>query len=96
MDKLKAVCRIERATMRPAIFYRETAEGNNADLTVYTQQEGHSNAALEYYRTDTRPAKTEEEKCACLWLIAQYAQIVGKYDNQQLVKRSPSLIIMPK
>lgn len=80
METLKAVCRIERATMRPAIFYRE-----GGDITVYTQQEGHSNAALEYYRADTRPAKSEEEKCAYLWLIAQYAQIVGKYDTQRLV-----------
>lgn len=84
MENLYAVCKIEKATMKPAIFYWE----NNRELTCYTQNEGHSSAALEYYRADTRPAKTEEEKCACLWLIAQYAQIVARYDNEQLIIRS--------
>ena len=87
MKNLNAVCRIEKATMRPAIFYRNEFK-NPYGLSCYTQEEGHSDAGMEYYRTNTRPAKTEEEKNACLWLVAKYAQIVGRYDNEQLIIRS--------
>lgn len=99
MKQLLATCRIEKATKRPAIFYwhefRDSFNRLNNVLTCYTQQEQHSDASLEYYRADTRPAKTEEERNACQCLIAQYAQIVGRYDNKQLVIRDrfPNVII---
>lgn len=92
MKQLHATCRIEKATKTPAIFYwhefRDTRNQLNRALTCYTQQEQHSGASYDYYRAETRPAKSEEERCACLWLVAQYAQIVGKYDNEQLVIRA--------
>lgn len=83
--ELHAVCRIEKQTGRPAIFYRNAGKfGKGSGLSVFTREEGHSDASATYYRAKTRLSASIPEHEACADLVRMYAQIVRKYDAVEL------------
>ena len=81
LQKLHAVVRIENQTNRAAIFYY----GERGNLCVYTVSEMHSEAALIYYRTATRPARTDVEITECAALVKHYADRLTRFDGKALV-----------
>lgn len=77
---LRAVCRIERATKRPIIIYKD-----NDGLTCYTREEQHSEMHPGYHRNQTRLANTFEESSACARLMMHYESRALQYDNQSII-----------
>jgi len=84
MEALNVVCRIEKQTKRPAIFYWNECKRT---LTCYTREEQHSEACYDYYRANTKPAKSEEDQAACASLFAHYTAYSAKYSEEKLVLR---------
>ena len=83
--QLHAVCRIEKLTGKPAIFYRNAGKfGRFDNLSVFTREEMHADASTAYYRAKTRPSASITEREACADLVHMYAQIVRKYDAVEL------------
>ena len=78
--QLHAVCRIEKQTGKPAIFYREEFSPR-MPLTVFTMEEGHSGACPEHYRSRTRPATTDESAI----IVKYYAKLCMDIDGQTLL-----------
>lgn len=78
-NTLYATVRIEKLTGKPAIFYRNDCKGT---LSCYTQEEQHSDAGLAYYRNNTRPARTDEERAQCDALAARYACLCERFGER--------------
>lgn len=81
---LHVVCRIEKLTCKPAIFYRNEKKFLGNELSCYTREEQHSDACLDYYRQKTRPSQSIPEREACADLVRHYAQLVRKYEGHDL------------
>jgi len=89
MKTLYATVRIENSTGKAAIFYRnEVKHGHAYVLSCYTREEQHSDASLLYYRTNTRPAKSDAEKAACERLVSHYTGVCAQYGGEKLAIRS--------
>ena len=87
LKPLRVVCRIEKATKKPAIFYRNPDKFDclSHALSCYTREEQHSDASIDYYRANTRPAKTAEEQAMCEALSVHYANYCLKYGGERLI-----------
>lgn len=81
MDIVRAVVRIERATKKPAIFYFDEFNG----LTCYTFADGHTEADIKYYRTNTKPAEMPKDIEACERLVKHYALICAKHKEMLVI-----------
>ena len=73
-----ATCRIEKQTKKPAIFFYDPDDG----LSVYTREEMHGTASIEYYRENTRLARNFGESSACVRLMQHYEALCAQYDKQ--------------
>ena len=81
---MKATCRIEKQTKKPAIFFYDPDDG----LSVYTREEMHGTASIEYYRENTRLARNFGESSACVRLMRHYADYLKQFDKQITYVRS--------
>ena len=79
MKHLHAVVRIDKQTLRPALFYR-----GQEGLECYTLEEQHSGTCREYYNDETRPARDDKEKAICDNMARHYAQRLKLYDDIEL------------
>lgn len=75
---MKATCRIEKQTKRPAIFFYDEF----GILSTYTREEMHGTACVEYYRENTRLAHNFEESSACVNLMQHYEIHCAKFNEQ--------------
>ena len=80
-NQISAVVRIEKDTGAPLIVFG--ADG------CYAHIGQHSSIAREYYRQDTRPARTPEERAACAALVREWNAQPGDLILRE-VKRLPA------
>lgn len=81
-NTLHAVVRIEKKTGKPAIFYRNPAKYRGYQLSVYTREEQHSEASVDYYRAHTRRSASILEREACANLVRHYAQLCRAHGEE--------------
>ena len=84
MNIIRAVCRIEKATKKPAIFYWNS-DGIVDWMECYTFSEQHGEVAWKYYRHSTRLPINKEEEEAITRLIKHYALICSRHREMLVI-----------
>lgn len=67
-----------------ALLFFPESSASYGRIECYAHIGQHNEAAMQFYMSNTRPAKTEAEKKEIADLLAEYAWIAKQYYNEEL------------
>ena len=95
VEAIKVIPRIEKGTdccvseSETAVLFLPDMRDDHGFIGMYAHMGQHGMASLEYYLTETRPAKTAEERASINELLKEYKGLGGVECELKVLQRMP-------